>query len=96
MNSAPEPRIDPFGDTVSPSLYVPRKATERALIELVECGTEPARPAVLLGPPGIGKSLLLRRAAQSIQEVGYRVFLAYPSLDTKGLCTWILDRLRSP
>jgi type II secretory pathway predicted ATPase ExeA len=96
VDSAPEPRIDPFGDTANPSLYVPREATERALIELVECGTEPARPAVLLGPPGIGKSLLLRRVEESIQDIEYRVFLAYPCLDTKGLCMWVLDSLRSP
>jgi general secretion pathway protein A len=96
VGAAPEPWIDPFGDTVSPSLYVARKATERALIELVECGTEPARPAVLLGPPGIGKTLLLRHVEESIPGIGYRVFLAYPSLDIDGLCAWIVNGLGSP
>ncbi len=96
MNAAPVPEIDPFGDVSSPLLYVMRAATERALAELVDCGIEPARPAVLVGPPGIGKSLLLHVAGKSISGGGPRAFVSYPALDTEDLCCWILDELRSP
>jgi type II secretory pathway predicted ATPase ExeA len=87
------PEIDPFGEVSSPSLYVMRDATERALSELVGCGSE---PAILVGPPGIGKSLLLQVAAKSVEGVGPCVFVSFPSLDTKNLCCWILDELRCP
>lgn len=96
MNAIRDPEIDPFGDASSPSLYVMREATERALSELVGYGSEPARPAVLVGPPGIGKSLLLQVAGKSIDSVGSRVFVSFPSLDVENLCRWILDELRSP
>ncbi|MBW2399330.1 MAG: AAA family ATPase [Deltaproteobacteria bacterium] len=88
--------IDPFGAAVMPSLYVAREATERVLAELLACGRATARPAVILGPPGIGKSLLLQLVAERLEGNGSKVFLAYPGLDTEGLCAWILDRLEGP
>jgi type II secretory pathway predicted ATPase ExeA len=88
--------IDPFGAAVTPSFYVPREATERVLAELLECGSAMARPAVILGPPGIGKSLLLQLVARRLEGDGLHVFLAYPSLNTEDLCTWILERLDAP
>jgi len=96
LDATPRPPPDPFGDTVNTALYVAREATEHSLAALVVCAREPARPAVLVGPPGIGKSLLLRLAEQRLEGIGPRVFLPYACLDPDGLCTWILDRLRSP
>jgi type II secretory pathway predicted ATPase ExeA len=86
-------RTDPFGDTVNPSFYVPREATERILAELMDCGSEPAHPAVLVGPPGVGKSLLLRLVGKRLEGLGLRVSLVHPALDTEGLCLWILEGL---
>ena len=88
--------IDPFGSVVAPSLYVSRDATERVLAELLDCGSEMARPAVILGPPGIGKSLLLQLVAERLAGHGPQVLLAYPRLNIEGLCTWVLDRLDGP
>ena len=69
MDATLEPDLDPFGDCVSPALYVMREATERALAELADCGLEPARPVVLVGPPGIGKSLLLQLTRKNLGEI---------------------------
>jgi type II secretory pathway predicted ATPase ExeA len=94
--ATPKLEIDPFGEVSGPSLYVMREATEHALAELLHCGGEPARPAVLLGPAGIGKSLLLQVAGRSIDDAGHCVFVSFPSLDTENLCRWILDQLECP
>jgi type II secretory pathway predicted ATPase ExeA len=78
---------------------VVRAATERALAALSECACEPARPAVLVGPPGTGKSLLLRLAAERLvgtHGIEARAFLDYPLLDIPGLCMWVFDGIRSP
>jgi type II secretory pathway predicted ATPase ExeA len=95
MDTISESDTDAFGDAVSPSLYVAREATERALAELVDCALEPARPVVLVGPPGVGKSLLLRLAGKRVDDVRARIFIPYPSLDPDDLCSWILNGLGS-
>jgi len=96
MDTIAESEIDPFSDGVTPYLYVTREATERALTGLVHCATEPARPAVLVGPPGIGKSLLLRLAAERVRDIGTRVFVPYPIVEPSDLCNLILNELGSP
>jgi general secretion pathway protein A len=88
--------IDPFGDAVMPAFYVERDATERALAQLLDCGSAADRPAVIVGPPGIGKSLLLQLVAERLAGDELCIFLAYPRLDIEGLCAWILDCLDAP
>jgi len=50
----------PFARVPDPRAYVPRPACEEALTGLRGALAEGARTVVLEGPPGIGKSLLLR------------------------------------
>jgi type II secretory pathway predicted ATPase ExeA len=88
-------RTEPFGDTVNQSFYVPRAATERVLAALIECGREPARPAVLVGPPGVGKSMLLRIAGERLAGPELRVSPVLPAFDAEGLSLWILEDLQS-
>jgi type II secretory pathway predicted ATPase ExeA len=80
---------------VNPAFYVPRAATERILASLIDCGSEPTRPAVLVGPPGVGKSMLLRIAGERLEGPGLRVSPVLPALDAEGLCLWILEDLQS-
>lgn len=87
---------DPFGLTPNPAAYVPREASERALAQLLEAVERGDRPAVLIGPPGLGKTLLLHVLAR---RVGHELHVAYvpnPALDPEGLCRWVLAALGSP
>jgi type II secretory pathway predicted ATPase ExeA len=96
LDTNPNLHIDPFGDAVVPSLYVAREATERVLAELLDREGAMPDPAVILGPPGIGKSLLLQILAERLAGDGPCVLLTYSFLDSDGLCSWILDHLGSP
>ena len=63
--SSPIALPDPFGLTADPDGYVPRPATEEALAALLKTLREGRRPAALLGPPGLGKTLLQNAACSS-------------------------------
>jgi type II secretory pathway predicted ATPase ExeA len=84
---------DPFSLTANPNLYVRRSATERALEELEARIERGARTVVLIGPAGIGKTLLLRVLAERLRP-RYRVAcLPYPALPPAALCRWALQLL---
>jgi type II secretory pathway predicted ATPase ExeA len=84
--------VDPFAPTCDPKRYVPRPACEAALAELERFVRE-GRVAALSGPPGIGKTLLLRvlqtRLAGSLQGV----YLPYGALEFPELCRLALGLL---
>ncbi len=87
---------DPFGETTDPAVYVPRPAAEAALEAMVRGVTDRRIPA-LVGPPGIGKTLVLRRAAERLAERGWTpVFLPYASGPLEELCRWALGLLGAP
>ncbi len=80
------------------SAYVPRAATERTLAALNRWATEPIGPvAVLLGPPGIGKTKLLSVFAGRREAQCTPVYLAFPAvLPPRELCAWVLHALGEP
>ena len=85
-------RRSAFGETANPAQYVPREATEHALLALeraVRCG----RCAALTAPPGLGKSLLLRLLEKRLARDFQCVFLPYGALSTSDLCNWTLGLL---
>ena len=84
---------DPFADCPDPAGYVPRPASEAALAELLDCAGHPERPALLLAPPGLGKSLLLHLLATRLPPGLQAVYVANPALGPADLCTWTLGRL---
>jgi type II secretory pathway predicted ATPase ExeA len=91
---AEEP-ADPFGLASTPSAYVPRAASERALHELDRALRDRRVPA-LLGPPGLGKTLLLQRIAA---RVGHRVrpiYVPYSPLSISELCALALGLAERP
>lgn len=84
-----------FVATTDPRRYLPRAATEAALLRLERRVVTERAPATLLaGAPGMGKSLLLRVLAQRLRT-RFRV-IALPGLDTDAttFCTMACDLLK--
>ena len=84
---------DPFGLTADPEGYVPRDATEQVLEALVKTLREGRRPAALVGPPGLGKTLLLHLVGQRLDDRLRSVYLPYAALPLDELSAWALSRL---
>jgi len=91
--SAPVTLPDPFGLTADPEGYVPRDATQQALEALVKTLREGQRPAALVGPPGLGKTLLLHLVGAQLDDRLRSVYLPYAGLPLDELCAWALSLL---
>jgi len=89
--STPVALPDPFVLTADPDAYVPRPATEQALAALVETLRTGRRPAALLGPPGLGKTLLLHLVGRRLGDRLRSVYLPYAALPFDELCAWGLS-----
>ena len=87
---------DPFAITPDPRVYVPRAATETARNELLRSACNPAKTSALIGPPGLGKTLLLHLLAQEVPEEIRTVYLPYAALPPEELSAWALGLLGSP
>lgn len=84
---------DPFAPTTDPSLYVPRPASEKALDALIEGSVKGTQHSLLLGPTGMGKSLLLRVLARRAEGDLHCIHVPVPTLDPEGVTLWISTRL---
>jgi type II secretory pathway predicted ATPase ExeA len=88
--------LDPFGLTPDTAAYVPRPATERALEELLAAVRSGPEPVALLGPAGVGKTLLLHLLAERAGPAFRSIYLPNPKLDPEELCTWVVRGLGAP
>lgn len=85
---------DPFAIQADPSLYVARRATEEALDELERgLAASPHGAVCFTGPPGIGKSLLLRVLGVELAERYRTVYLPYARLPAGGLWMCVATEL---
>ena len=88
--------IDPFQAAPDPALYVPRRASERAVTEF-ERGLFQTLEAVvvLVGPPGIGKSVVLAEVARRLDGRCTCVTVEFAGLPLPELCKWVLRELEA-
>lgn len=88
-----------FSETVDPSVYVPRKATE-SVLSLIESWARDdgigSTVATLMAGPGVGKTFLLRTFESHINarpgsDEGSRraLYLPYAGLSVTDLCVWV-------
>jgi hypothetical protein len=87
-----------FAETSDPSAYVPREAVESVLLRLGSWASsdgEGSTMAVLVGPPGLGKTFLLRVFETRSERES--LYLPYAGLPPTELVDWIYGLLgRSP
>jgi len=81
--------MDPFALTCDPRAYVPRPASEAALAAL-EGALVRHRVCALSGPPGIGKTLLLRVLEARVAGRARCVYVPYGALEASDLCRLVL------
>ena len=81
---------DCFGATANPARYVPRSDSERARRKLERLVLEEREPIALVGPNGLGKTLLLRVLARRLRRHFYPLYLPNPAMALDELCTLAL------
>jgi type II secretory pathway predicted ATPase ExeA len=84
--------VDPFALTCDPRRYVARPACEAALAQL-EAALTAGRVGALAGPPGIGKTQLLRVLEARLAGGARSVFVPYGALDPGDFCRLVLGLL---
>ncbi len=84
---------DPFSAEDEASLYVARPASEAALTALETALAGAPGVAALLGPVGIGKSLLLKVLEAKLASTHCCVRLDYDGLSIGEFCQWVLREL---
>jgi hypothetical protein len=83
-----------FALTTSPAVYLPRPDTERALLELEEWALNSVASSIwFTGPPGMGKTLLLKVLADRLSDRRLCAYVSYPVLPPKELAALVLDVL---
>lgn len=89
------PHLNLFVASDDTRRYLPRPATEEALALLERrILVDRADTTLLVGPPGIGKSMLLRVLAQRLRRTLRTVTLGARDIDAPTLCAFVLAQLR--
>jgi type II secretory pathway predicted ATPase ExeA len=94
--SAARAIADPFALEPDLAAWVERDATRQALDSLLRSVRDPDHSTVLVGPTGIGKTLLLQRLAAELEGEMRSVYLPVAGLSPSELCDWVLRLLGSP
>jgi type II secretory pathway predicted ATPase ExeA len=84
--------LDPFGPSANPSAYVACQASERARL-LLERSLDEGRVAAVMGPPGHGKTLLLRLIGGREEDRARVAYVPFSTLEFDDLCTVVLNAI---
>jgi type II secretory pathway predicted ATPase ExeA len=87
--------LDPFGPSANPGAYVACEASERARAAL-ERTLDEGRVAAIVGPPGHGKTLLLRLLGGREEERARVAYVPFCTLDEDDLYAFVLNALGAP
>ncbi|MGH0037265.1 MAG: AAA family ATPase [Myxococcota bacterium] len=90
MSSDPS-AVDPFAPSSDAGGYIPRPAAEECLNQVASYLRVGATQIALVGPDGIGKTLLLRVIATRLEGAMQVVDVPYPSLPADEIASWILN-----
>jgi type II secretory pathway predicted ATPase ExeA len=89
------PHLNLFVASDDTRRYRARPATEEALAQLEQSIlVDRAETTLLVGPPGIGKSMLLRVLVQRLRRTLRTVTLGAGDIDAPTLCAFVLAQLR--
>jgi type II secretory pathway predicted ATPase ExeA len=88
--------LDPFAITPDALVYVPRESTDRARQKLLDSVRNPRKGTALIGPRGLGKSLLLQMLVAQVREEMESVYLPYAAVPPHELGAWVLRLLGAP
>jgi general secretion pathway protein A len=101
--AAPEPlpapaerRLDPFGPSAATGAYQPRSATEELIMRLHDRLVGGGRSLVLHGPPGLGKTTILRVLRERLPTPFQTVEIPYGLLDPDDFWSYVLFQLGAP
>jgi type II secretory pathway predicted ATPase ExeA len=84
--------LDPFGPSANPSAYVACEASERVRL-LLERSLDEGRIAAVMGPPGHGKTLLLRLIGGREEDRARVAYVPFSTLEIDELCTVVLNAI---
>jgi type II secretory pathway predicted ATPase ExeA len=84
--------VDPFGPSANPSAYVACEASERARA-ILERSLDQGRVAALIGPPGHGKTLLLRLLGGREEDRARVAYVPFCTLEFGELCALVLNAI---
>ena len=87
---------DPFEVTSDPADYIPRQATQELLESLESSLRRGARAIAVTGPPGLGKTMLLRVLERHLRGGFRTVRISYTALPPDEFCRWVLTLLGEP